>query len=72
MMIKPFFKINDKGDFININSIGELKITKDEESCQTSWKVSMVVCPSCQTIELSDEYAKQFIKKYVDENLFEY
>jgi hypothetical protein len=71
---KPFFKINDKGEHINIMSVGMATVTKEEvradSSCRasrassTAWKVSLQVYPGGNTIELTGEYAEKFVEEY--------
>lgn len=74
---KPFFKINDSGEHINIMSVGKVKVTKEEvrtdpnqtsygapRASATAWKVSLSVYPGGNTIELTGEYAEKFVEEY--------
>ena len=72
----PLFRINDKGDYVNLMSVGNCKITSKitdvpandfspaHQRCE--WTVSLTTYPNQQNVILTGSFAEKFIEKYTD------
>lgn len=76
MQFRPFFQINDQGDFVNLMAVGKLTVKKEEKETggdryapatkKTAWTVTMVVQPGSSTVTLEGERAEKFVEEYTN------
>jgi hypothetical protein len=76
MQFRPFFQINDQGEFINLMSVGKVTVKKEEKEeggdnwrpavKKTEWTVTMVAHPGNNNITLTGERAEKFVEEYTN------
>lgn len=76
MQFRPFFAIDDEGNFINLMSVGKVQVKKEEKQeggdnfrpaiTKTVWSVSMTAYPGGNAITLTGDRAEKFVEEYTN------